>query len=125
DGVYRWNLVLIGPQREDGGAIERWVGSATDIDELQRAYRAADRLRLILDAMVEAIIVFDPFTLRIEEVNRGALVMLGRERSQLAGLSMDAVLREADVERLAAVVGTLALGEPDATTIMLEYQAAR
>jgi PAS domain S-box-containing protein len=124
DGVYRWNLVLIAPDRDAAGTIQRWVGSATDIDDLQRAYRAADRLRLILDSVVEAIIVFDPVTLRIEEVNRGALVLLGRERDQLAGLSMDAVLREADVERLATVVGTLAAGQPEATTLMLEYQAA-
>jgi len=125
DGVYRWFLVLVAPDRDDDGRIARWVGTATDIDDLQRAYRAADRLRLILDSVVEAIIVFDPVTLRIDEVNRGALVLLGRSRDQLAGLSMDALLREADVERLATVVETLTSGQPDATTLMLEYQAAR
>ena len=123
DGVYRWFLVLVLPDRDESGIVARWAGTATDIDDLQRAYRAADRLRLILDSVVEAIIVFDPTTLRIEEVNRGALVLLGRSRDQLAGLSMDVVLRETDVERLAAVVGTL-LGQPEAATIMLDYQSA-
>jgi len=123
DGVYRWFLVLIAPDRDADGRIGRWVGTATDIDDLQRAYRAADRLRLILDSVVEAIIVFDPVTFRIEEVNRGALVLLGRTRDQLAGLSMDALLGETDVERLAGVVETLASGRPDATTLMLEYRA--
>ena len=125
DGVYRWFLVLVAPERDEDGGIRRWAGTATDIDDLQRAYRAADRLRLILDSVVEAIIVFDPVTFRIEEVNRGALVLLGRSRDQLAGLSMDALLREADVERLVAVVGTLAGGQADATTVMLEYQPAK
>jgi PAS domain S-box-containing protein len=125
DGVYRWFLVLVVPDRDETGSILRWAGTATDIDDLQRAYRAADRLRLILDSVVEAIIVFDPATFRIEEVNRGALVLLGRSRDQLAGLSMDALLREPDVERLVAVVGTLMSGQPDAATIMLEYQPAR
>jgi PAS domain S-box-containing protein len=124
DGVYRWFLVLIVPDRDETGAIVRWAGTATDIDDLQRAYRTADRLRLILDSVVEAIIVFDPVTLRIEEVNRGALILLGRARDQLAGLSMDTLLRETDVERLAAVVRTLTGGQPEATTIMLEYQPA-
>jgi PAS domain S-box-containing protein len=124
DGVYRWFLVLVVPDRRPDGAITRWVGTATDIDDLQRAYRAADRLRLILDSVVEAIIVFDPVTLRIEEVNRGALELLGRTREHLAGLSMDALLRDSDVDRLAAIVGTLTGGQPDATTLMLEYQAA-
>jgi PAS domain S-box-containing protein len=122
DGVYRWFLVLVVPDRDETGAIVRWAGTATDIDDLQRAYRAADRLRLILDSVVEAIIVFDPVTFRIEEVNRGALVLLGRSRDQLAGLSMDALLRETDVERLVAVVATLTSGQPQAATIMLEYQ---
>ena len=76
-------------------------------------------------SFVEAIIVFDPVTFRIEEVNRGALVLLGRTHDQLAGLSMNALLRGADPERLAAVVGTLASGQPDATTLVLEYQPAR
>ncbi len=124
DGVFRWFLVLVVPQRDEAGGLRRWVGTATDIDDLQRAYRAADRLRLILDSVVEAIIVFDPVTFRIEEVNRGALVLLGRSREQLAGLTMDAVLREADVERLAAVVATWTTGHPEATTAMLEYRPA-
>ena len=124
DGAYRWFLVLIVPEREDDGTVARWAGTATDIDDLQRAYLAADRLRLILDSVVEAVVVFDPVTLRIEEMNRGALVLLGRSRDQLAGLSMDALLREADVDRLAAVVGALTGGQPDATTTMLEYQPA-
>lgn len=124
DGVYRWFLVLVVPERDEAGAILRWAGTATDIDDLQRAYRAADRLRVILDSVVEAIIVFDPATFRIEEVNRGALVLLGRSRDQLAGLSMDALLREADVERLVAVVATLTSGQPEAATTMLEYQPA-
>ena len=125
DGVYRWFLVLVVPERDENGTIIRFVGSATDVDDLQRAYRAADRLRLIIDSVVEAIIVLDPVTFRIEEVNRGALDLLGRSREQLAGLSMDALLREADVERLAAVVGTLASGHGDAATVMLEYQPAK
>ncbi|HEY6013829.1 MAG TPA: PAS domain S-box protein [Candidatus Limnocylindrales bacterium] len=121
DGVYRWFLVLVVPQRDEAGAVVGWAGTATDIDDLQRAYRAADRLRLILDSVVEAIIVFDPITYRIEEVNRGALQLLGRSRDQLTGLSMDALLRETDVERLTAVVGSLASGRLGATTTMLDY----
>jgi PAS domain S-box-containing protein len=125
DGVYRWFLVLVVPERDVDGAIVRWAGTATDIDDLQRAYRAADRLRLILDSVVEAIIVFDPVTFRIEEVNRGALVLLGRSRDQLAGLSMDVVLRESEIKRLVAVVGTLLSGQSEATTTMLEYETAK
>ena len=124
DGVYRWFLVLVAPERDEADRLRRWAGTATDIDDLQRAYRAADRLRLILDSVVEAIIVFDPTTLRIEEVNRGAALLLERSHEELAGLSMDALLRAADAERLLEVVGTLTRGRADATTLVLEYQPA-
>jgi PAS domain S-box-containing protein len=124
EGRYRWFLILVVPEREADGQISRWAGTATDIDDIQRAYRAADRRRLILDSVVEAIIVFDPATFRIEEVNRGAHVLLGRTRDQLVGLSMDAFLREADMERLATAVETLAGGQPESTTLVLDYEPA-
>lgn len=40
DGSYRWFLLRARPLREAGGRIERWVGSLTDIDDLQRAEQA-------------------------------------------------------------------------------------
>ena len=39
--------------------------------------READRYRVILDSVVEAIVVFDPVTYVIEEVNRGTCELLG------------------------------------------------
>jgi PAS domain S-box-containing protein len=36
DGVYRWHLGRAVPQL-DGGDLRRWVGTATDIDDLRRA----------------------------------------------------------------------------------------
>jgi PAS domain S-box-containing protein len=35
DGVYRWHLIRSLPIRNNSGVIARWVGTATDIDELK------------------------------------------------------------------------------------------
>lgn len=37
DGSFRWFLLRARPLRDDQGRVERWVGSLTDIDDLQRA----------------------------------------------------------------------------------------
>ncbi len=37
DGVYRWHLVRAVPQRDFKGAVTRWVGTNTDIDDQKRA----------------------------------------------------------------------------------------
>ena len=86
-----------------------------------RLYREADRFRMIIDSVVEAIIVFDPETRRIGEVNRGAEELLGRSRADLLEQTIDELLRPDDAERLLHVVGQLRAGPQDATTIMLEY----
>jgi PAS domain S-box-containing protein len=39
DGAYRWFLTRATPERDTNGAIERWYGTNTDIDEARRALR--------------------------------------------------------------------------------------
>ena len=36
DGTYRWHLARTAPIRDEGGRIESWVGTATDIDDRKR-----------------------------------------------------------------------------------------
>jgi PAS domain S-box-containing protein len=46
DGLYRWFSCRIVPLRNPGGEIVKWIGTATDVDELRRAQevlRLADR----------------------------------------------------------------------------------
>lgn len=83
-----------------------------------------ERFRLILDAVVEAIILFDPGTRRIEEVNRGACDLLGRDRNALIGRPIDELLQPSEAARLSRFIGPLAAGERDASTVVLDYLAA-
>ncbi len=86
-----------------------------------RLYRQADRFRMIIDSVVEAIIVFDPETHHIGEVNRGAEQLLGRSRAELLERTIDELLRPDDAERLLHLVGQLRAGPQNAMTLVLEY----
>lgn len=79
---------------------------------------------VILDSVVEAIIVFDPDTFRVAEVNRGATDVLGQARDELVGRPLADVLRGADTERFSSLVAPLAAGSADATTVMLDLLRA-
>ncbi len=53
DGQFRWHLVRVAPIRNAQGDIELWVGSATDVQELMEAQRAAHRSELRLRKLFE------------------------------------------------------------------------
>lgn len=87
-------------------------------------YREADRYRLILDSVVEAIVVFDAVSHVIDEVNLGATELLGRTREELVGQRYETLLKPAEAARVPAIVGPLVAGELAASTVMLDYQRA-
>lgn len=99
----------------------RTVDPATDDADLRRD---AVRYRLILDSIIEPILVFDPETHVIDEVNLGACELFGRPRDQLLGLRIDALLVPSEARRLAGLVDTLAAGEREVTTIRMEFLVA-
>jgi PAS domain S-box-containing protein len=43
DGKYRWFLLRARPVRDAEGAIARWIGTATDVDEMRRVEQALSR----------------------------------------------------------------------------------
>jgi len=76
----------------------------------------------VLDAVAEAIMVFDPSTFVIGDVNRGACDLLRRTRDELVGHRIDDLLPPAESRRLALIVRPLASGERDMATVMLPYR---
>lgn len=63
DGVYRWHVVRALPMRDERKQILGWIGSGTDIDELNRAKEAIQREKefseLLINSSVEGIFAFD------------------------------------------------------------------
>ena len=50
DHTYRWFVLRAAPARDEDGGVERWIGTATDIDPQKRAN---DHLRFLLDATAQ------------------------------------------------------------------------
>src|SRR5206468_705604 len=53
---YRWHLLRTVPVRDEAGAVARWYGTATDVDEQKRA---ADAARFLAEASAALATVVD------------------------------------------------------------------
>ena len=53
DGVYRWHLTRGAPIRDADGAITRWIGSNTDIEDQKAAAQVLSDLNATLERQVE------------------------------------------------------------------------
>ena len=88
--------------------------------ENARAFQAADRFRQILDAVAEAVFVLDPVTDRIEGINHGAAVLLGRSARELTGQRLSDLVEESD-EALSRIIRAVREGRSEARTIALHF----
>ncbi|RYF41553.1 MAG: hybrid sensor histidine kinase/response regulator, partial [Comamonadaceae bacterium] len=136
DGGYRWHIARALPIRDAQGAIQRWIGTNTDIEdqkaaalalqnlnqtlEHQVAERTADRdrmWRLSTDVMLVASLQG-----QIVSVNPAWFSLLGWEEAQLQGRSFLELVHPEDRAATLAEVGRLAEG---ATTFRFENRYLR
>lgn len=84
DGVYRWFLIRAEPFRNEEGAIVRWYGTSTDIEDRKRAEQALESrghdLKLIIDTIP---------TLSWSTEPNGSVDFLSRRWLDFTGLSAD------------------------------------
>ena len=87
-----------------------------------RSYREAVRSKNVLDATLDAVIVFDPVSLRISYVNDGAMDQLGYAEADLVGAEATTVIDELDSIGLRGLVEPLVNGSLDARTATLTFR---
>jgi PAS domain S-box-containing protein len=76
----------------------------------------------MLDATLDAVVVFDPATLRISYVNRGAMDQLGYTEHDLLGADVTAIVDEIDAIGVRGLIEPLVNGSLDARTSTLAYR---
>ncbi len=95
DGEYRWHVARALPVRDESGAVTRWFGTCTDIDDHRRAEAALARereyLRAVLESVGDGIVACD---------DRGAITLLNRVARALAGPGAEALPAAQWAERL-------------------------
>lgn len=113
-------------QEAEGPVIQTVVGErrTRKVADAMPSFASGVDAALILDSVAEAIIVFDPETFRVGEVNRGAADLLGRPQDELVGHSILEILRSPDAERLASLIAPPAADGSEAKTIVLDFPAA-
>jgi PAS domain S-box-containing protein len=96
DGHYRWFLAQIRPLRNAKGEVEKWLGSATGIEELKRTQMRLEdtnrRLQMTLSAISDCYVTLDR-GFNITGLNERAAKWLGRPNDELIGCSILTILR--------------------------------
>lgn len=125
DGNYRWHLGRALPIRDEAGAITRWVGTNTDIDDQKAAVRALAGLNDTLAQQVsqrtaerdriwrlstELMLVAD-FDSHIVAVNPAFTKVLGWSEDSLVGSPFMDLVHPDDVAATLSEVGGLSAGQ--------------
>jgi len=111
------NLLLVSEQREK----ER------EIEELGRQFerkhtRELGRFKTTLDATLDCVFIFDPYTLRFTYVNQGALTQLGYSYDEMLSMTPLNVLAEYDETVYRELVKPLFDGKRPSLTFTTEHR---
>jgi PAS domain S-box-containing protein len=131
DGEWRWHLARALPIRDEKGAIVRWVGTNTDIEEQKHAAAALADLNATLEQKVAErtadrdrmwrlstdIMLVADFNAQICAVNPAWTTILGWDEKELVGRAFLDLVHPDDIAPTLAEVGKLADG---ATTFRFE-----
>jgi PAS domain S-box-containing protein len=123
DGAYRWHLGRAVPERRSTGQIEAWLGTFTDIDDQKHIQAILEEFKGTLDAEPDAVIIFDPESLRIVYVNEGTSALLGYSREELLTMRPADFLVDYDHSGFRALLGPLLDGSK--TVVALETKFRR
>jgi PAS domain S-box-containing protein len=106
DGEYRWFLIRVAPFRNHTGAIERWYGTSTDIDDRKRAEQALraseTNFRSIVDSIPGLVCVLSPEG-EIELLNRQLLEYYGKTMEEMKGWTTNDNVHPDDRSRTVAI----------------------
>ena len=98
DGVYRWFLIRASPYRDETGAILRWYGTSTDIDDRKRAEeelkRSEARYRVVVETASDAVISIDEGG-RIILANPATKRIFGHNPEDLIGRPLTVLMPQA------------------------------
>lgn len=116
DGKYRWFLLRGNPLRDESGAIIKWYGTNTDIEDRKRAEEALlaseTNLRQIVDRIPGLVCTMDA-TGEIEQLNEPLREYFGKTTEELRGWRMNDAVHPDDLpEVIRAYSRSIQTGAP-------------
>jgi PAS domain S-box-containing protein len=109
-GTY-WGEVAISPVLDDHGAISHFIAIQEDITKRRKTEDMILRLGRMVDDSLNQIYVLDAESLRILQVNRGAVEALGHPRRELSNKAITDVMDSADAAAFKAMLRPLDMDE--------------
>ena len=108
---HRWHLARALPLRDEHGAIVRWLGTFTDIDDQKRAEEALVRLAAIVETSEDAIFSKDSDGY-IRSWNRGAEKMYGYSATEIVGRHVSVLSPPDRIDEIDPILAALRRGQP-------------
>ena len=97
DGEYRWHLTQASPMRHETGEIIKWFGTNTDVHDRKTAEKTARETaeyRNLFQNANDAILILEPETEVVIEVNEKACEIYGVERGDFIGKSIKEISQD-------------------------------
>jgi PAS domain S-box-containing protein len=104
DGNHRWHLVRVLPELDAAGEVSALIGTFTDIEEQKRAQAVLAEFKGTLDAVQDAVLIFEATSWRVLHVSQGAVQMLGYATDELLRMTPAELMPDFPPETLAALV---------------------
>ena len=76
----------------------------------------------VLDTVSEAVVVFDPDTRVVGQVNRSAAELFGRSADELIGRTIDSILPSSEAAAIGPILAPLASGARDVATTIVDVR---
>jgi PAS domain S-box-containing protein len=106
DGVYRSHLCRVLVERGPVGEVTGWLGTFTDIDAQSRERAVLAEFKGTLDAVRDAVVIFDASSWRVLYVSHGASEILGYSAQELAHLRPAELMPDFDRPEVQALLDT-------------------
>jgi PAS domain S-box-containing protein len=107
---------------EDLAFAESLAARAASAVSNARSFREAVRYKSVLDATLDTVLMFDPLTLRLSYVNRGATDQLGYSADELLAGEATMLIEQLDAIGIRGLVAPLVSGSLDARTETLSFR---
>lgn len=115
DGAYLWHLFRAVPEYGPMGELVSWIGTFTDIDEERRARASLTEFRATLDAVHDAVLIFDPRSMKLLYANQGASLLWERSVAGLLATDFEGLI--VNTEAFREKLDSLIREEPGSTTL--------
>jgi len=122
DGAFRWHLLRAVPEQSIAGQTLSWLGTFTDIEDQKRAQAVLAEFKGTLDAVLDAVLIYDPDDFHFLYVNHGASVLLGYSNLELLGMRASDLFPEHDEASFRELLSPLRSGTHTVVTIETSFR---